>query len=60
MCPIATQRSILNVLSLAGGLTKLADRRVLIERCGTQEKVTCFISSVRLQVEQIQLVANIA
>jgi polysaccharide export outer membrane protein len=42
---VATPRSILNVLSLAGGLTELADRRVLIERHGTQEKIACFISN---------------
>jgi polysaccharide export outer membrane protein len=43
--PIGTPQSILNVLALAGGLTELADRKVLIERHGTQEKIPYFISN---------------
>jgi polysaccharide export outer membrane protein len=42
---IQTPRSILDVLTLAGGLTDLADRRVLIERHGTSEKVPYFLSN---------------
>jgi polysaccharide export outer membrane protein len=42
---ITTPRSVLDVLSLAGGLTDLADRRVLIERKGTNEKTPYFVSN---------------
>jgi polysaccharide export outer membrane protein len=42
---IQTPRSILEVLTLAGGLTDLADRKVLIERHGTSEKVPYFVSN---------------
>jgi polysaccharide export outer membrane protein len=43
--PIQTPRSVLDVLALAGGLTDLADRKVLIERHGTSEKVPYFLSN---------------
>jgi polysaccharide export outer membrane protein len=42
---ITTPRSVLDVLSLAGGLTDLADRRILIERKGTNEKTPYFVSN---------------
>ena len=42
---IQTPRSILEVLALAGGLSDLADRRVLIERHGTSQKVPYFVSN---------------
>lgn len=42
---IQTPRSILDVLTLAGGLSDLADRKVLIERHGTLEKVPYFVSN---------------
>jgi polysaccharide export outer membrane protein len=42
---IDTPRSVLDVLSLAGGLTDLADRKVLIERHGTSETVQYFVSN---------------
>jgi polysaccharide export outer membrane protein len=45
---ISTPRSVLDVLTLAGGLTDLADRKVLIERCGGTEKgekVPYFVSN---------------
>jgi polysaccharide biosynthesis/export protein len=42
---IGTPRSILDVLTMAGGLTDLADRKVLIERKGTQERVPYFVSN---------------
>ena len=42
---IQTPRSILQVLTLAGGLNDLADRKVLIERYGTSEKVPYFVSN---------------
>jgi polysaccharide biosynthesis/export protein len=42
---INTPRSVLDVLTLAGGLTELADRKVLIERHGTSEKVSYFLSN---------------
>jgi polysaccharide export outer membrane protein len=44
--PIPTPRSILDVLSLAGGLTDLADRTLVIERHDTSEKVSYFVSNV--------------
>jgi len=44
--PIGTPRSILQVLTLAGGLNELADRKVLIERHGTQEKIPYFLSNI--------------
>jgi polysaccharide export outer membrane protein len=42
---IQTPRSILEVLTLAGGLSDLADRKVLIERHGTSERVPYFVSN---------------
>jgi polysaccharide export outer membrane protein len=42
---IQTPRSVLDVLTLAGGLTELADRKMLIERRGTGEKVPYFDSN---------------
>lgn len=43
--PINTPRSVLDVLALAGGLTDMADRKLLIERHGTGEKVSYFLSN---------------
>jgi len=43
--PINTPRSVLDVLTLAGGLTDLADRKILIERQGTGERVLYFVSN---------------
>jgi polysaccharide export outer membrane protein len=40
-----TSRPVLDVLTLAGGLTDLADRKILIERHGTGEKVPYFVSN---------------
>jgi len=40
-----TPRSILDVLALAGGVTNLADRRITIERRGTNQKVSYFLSN---------------
>lgn len=42
---IQTPRSVLDVLTLAGGLTELGDRKVRIERHGTSEKLTYFVSN---------------
>ena len=42
---INTPRSVLDVLTLAGGLTDVAERKVLIERCGTKEQVPYFVSN---------------
>lgn len=42
---IDTPRSVLDVLTLAGGLTELADRKILIERCNSQEKIPYFVSN---------------
>lgn len=42
---INTPRSVLDVLTLAGGLTDLADRKVLIERSGTKQRIPYFLSN---------------
>jgi polysaccharide export outer membrane protein len=42
---IRTSRSVLDVLTLAGGLTEMADRKILIERRGTDKKVPYFVSN---------------
>ena len=42
---IDTSRPVLDVLSLAGGLTDLADRHVTIERHGTGERIQYFVSN---------------
>jgi len=42
---IDTSRTVLDVLSLAGGLTDVADRHVTIERHGTGERVQYFVSN---------------
>lgn len=42
---IETPRSVLDVLSLAGGLTELADRKIIIERKGTKEQIHYFVSN---------------
>jgi polysaccharide export outer membrane protein len=42
---INTPRSVLDVLTLAGGLTDVAERKVLIERRGTRERVPYFVSN---------------
>jgi len=42
---IRTPRSVLDVLTLAGGLAEMADRKILIERHGTGEKVPYFVSN---------------
>ena len=43
--PIATPRSILDVLALAGGLTAAADRNIVIERRGDPEKLVRYFYS---------------
>jgi len=42
---LRTPRSILDVLALAGGLTDLADRHILIERKGNMQKLPYFVSN---------------
>ena len=42
---ISTPRSVLDVLTMAGGLTDAADRKILIQRKGTAEKVPYFVSN---------------
>ena len=42
---IDTPRSVLAVLTRAGGLTEVADRKILIERKGTSEKIAYFVSN---------------
>jgi polysaccharide export outer membrane protein len=43
--PINTPRSVIDVLSLAGGLIPTADRKVLIERRGTKERIPYYVSN---------------
>lgn len=43
--PIGTPRSVLDILSLAGGTTALADRRITIQRNDGGEKVQYFLSN---------------
>lgn len=43
--PVNTPRSILDVLALAGGLTGVADRKILIKHRGAQEKVPYFVAN---------------
>jgi len=47
--PIDTPRSILDVLALAGGLTDIADRQVLLLRQGTSEKVSYYLSNAPVE-----------
>lgn len=42
---INTTRSVLDVLTMAGGLTDIADRKVLIERHGTKQRIPYFLSN---------------
>lgn len=42
---INTQRSVVDVLTLAGGLTDMADRKIMIERASTREKVSYFVAN---------------
>ena len=42
---INTPRSVVEVLTLAGGLNDAADRKVVIERHGTHDKVPYFVSN---------------
>lgn len=44
--PVATTRSILDILAMAGGLNDTADRKILIQRHGSAEKVPYFVSNV--------------
>jgi polysaccharide export outer membrane protein len=43
--PITTSRTVLDVLSLAGGLLDSANRHIVIQRHATGEKVTYFLSN---------------
>jgi polysaccharide export outer membrane protein len=40
-----TPRTILDVVALAGGLTDLADRKIVLERRGTKETIEYFVSN---------------
>jgi len=42
---INTPTSIIEILAMAGGLTDAADRKLLVDRRGTHEKVTYFLSN---------------
>jgi polysaccharide biosynthesis/export protein len=43
--PITTPQSVLKVLSLAGGLTEVADRHVMIKRHGSSEESSYYVSN---------------
>jgi polysaccharide export outer membrane protein len=43
---ITTSRSVLDVLTLAGGLNEVADRRVVIQRRGSRERIPYFVSNI--------------
>jgi polysaccharide export outer membrane protein len=43
--PIGTPRTVVDVLSLAGGVTELADRKITIERRASGEKISYFLSN---------------
>jgi polysaccharide biosynthesis/export protein len=42
---IITPRPVMDLLSMAGGITDVADRHIVIERRGTKEKVRYFLSN---------------
>jgi len=42
---IGTPRSVLDVLTLAGGLTELADRKILIERRNSKDRIPYYVSN---------------
>lgn len=42
---VNTPRSVVDVLTLAGGLNDTADRKIVIERRGTHEKISYFVSN---------------
>lgn len=43
--PLPTPRGILDVLAMAGGLTELADRKIVIERRATHERFNYIVSN---------------
>jgi len=43
--PLATPQTILKVLSLAGGVLDIADRRIVVKRRATQEQVDYYLSN---------------
>ncbi|HEY1805305.1 MAG TPA: polysaccharide biosynthesis/export family protein [Terracidiphilus sp.] len=43
--PILTPRSVLDVISMAGGLTAMADRTITIQRRDTKEQIQYFLSN---------------
>ncbi len=43
--PIGTPRMVLDVVGMAGGVTDMADRRITIERHGTNQKIEYFLSN---------------
>jgi polysaccharide export outer membrane protein len=42
---ITTARPVVSVLAMAGGLTDLADRHIIVERHGSSEKISYFVSN---------------
>jgi polysaccharide export outer membrane protein len=55
---INTPTSIIEILAMAGGVSDTADRRILIERRGTHEKVPYFLSNDATVVAQTAVLVN--
>jgi len=55
---VATPRSILDVLAMAGGVTELADRQITIERANSHEKVIFFLSNDAAAAVHDQVMVN--
>jgi polysaccharide export outer membrane protein len=55
---INTPTSIIEILAMAGGVSDTADRRILIERRGTQEKVPYFLSNDATVAAQTAVLVN--
>ena len=57
--PITTPRTVLDVLSFAGGITNVADRNILIQRHGSKdEAVSYFVSNDPKQAVATQIMVN--
>jgi polysaccharide export outer membrane protein len=57
--PITTPRTVLDVLSFAGGITNVADRNILIQRHGSKdEAASYFVSNDPKQAVATQIMVN--
>jgi polysaccharide export outer membrane protein len=55
---INTPTSIIEILAMAGGVSDTADRRILIERRGTHEKISYFLSNDAIVAAQTAVSVN--